>query len=819
MGDGSIPKDENLTPAMKQFKAAKLKYPDCIIFFRMGDFYELFYNDAIIVSHELNITLTKRGTKAKIPLAGIPYHALDNYLPKLVKKGYKVAICEQTEDPKLAKGVVKRDVIKIVTPGTLFTDNQLSDNKNTFIMSICYSKGKFGISICDISTGEFKTTCVKENKLLNEITKYDPSEIIIPENFSKDIEYDTYINACPNHYFDYKNCYENLINHFNVQSLQGFGIEELDNCIISCGALIKYLNFTQMSDLSNINTINHYSNEDFMILDKSTIKNLELVSNVKDNSKANTLLETIDKTKTPMGARLLKNWILRPLIDIDKINERYDIIENLIGSSFLIEELNDILKRFNDIERLISKSNYKTANPRDIIALNNSLKLVKMIRDELDRNKFDFMKDNFDFSKFNEIIQLIDNAIIQQPMISIREGNIIKDNFNQELDRLRDICNNGKKYILELEEREREKTGITNLKVSYNKVFGYFIEITNKNKEKVPSSYIRKQTRVNSERYITEELKELESTIISSQEKINVLEYNIFIDLLDKVNFLTKEVQTVSKEISELDCLLCFAVISKENNYVRPKLNDGFNLEIVNGRHPVIEKMTSFVANDCNFNDKVLMKIITGPNMAGKSTYMRQIALINYMAQIGCFVPCDEGNISIVDRIFTRVGAHDDLTHGQSTFMVEMSETANILNNATNKSLIILDEIGRGTSTYDGVSIAYSVAEYIYKNVQAKTLFATHYHALTKLGENDGIKNYSVLVKEKDDEIIFLRKIIENATNKSFGVQVAKLAGLPKEVIVRAKEIQKELESKDNIHKKVGNGQVSSEMQMNLIDM
>lgn len=812
-----IPEDKDLTPAMKQFKAAKIKYPDCIIFFRMGDFYELFYNDAILASKELNITLTKRGTKAKIPLAGIPYHAIDTYLPRLVKKGYKAAICEQTEDPKLAKGIVKRDVIRIVSPGTLMTDTQLVDRANNFIMAIYKEKDNYGISICDLSTGELKTTIINKENLMSEIEKYSPSEIVIPYNLKLNLPNNLFINQ--SHNFNYKNSYQILTSHFDVVSLQSYGIEEYDECIISTGALLGYLKETQMTSLGHISSILFYTTKDYMILDKTTIRNLELTANIKDNTRKYTLLDTIDRTTTAMGSRLLYQWILRPMIKKEDIKKRYDAVYQLLNTPFLKEELKDILKGFSDIERLISKINYKSANARDIISLKNSLKLLPFLKQAIEKIDAGIFEEYFDDIPLQELAEIIKKSIKPEPPLTVREGGIINPEFNDELEKLHDICSNGKKYILELEQKEKKKTNIPSLKVGFNKVFGYFIEITNKHKDKVPLNYIRKQTRVNSERYITEELKELESKILGAVEKINELEYNLFLKILEKINTKTVEIQKAAKQIGVLDTLLSFALVSADNNYIRPKITDNFDINIIDGRHPVIEVNTQYVPNNCNFSNDTVMKIITGPNMSGKSSYMRQNALIVLLAQIGCFVPAKSAEIGICDKIFTRVGAHDDLTSGQSTFMVEMSETANILNNATNKSLIILDEIGRGTSTFDGVSIAWSVAEYIYKRIKAKTLFATHYHVMTKLAKNPGIKNYSIAVKERNDEIIFLRKLIENATNKSFGIQVAKLAGLPKEVIIRAKEIMADLESQDNMKRTVKDKSDKSEMQMNLTDM
>jgi DNA mismatch repair protein MutS len=812
---------ENLTPAMKQFKIAKEQYPDAIIFFRMGDFYETFYDDAKITARELEITLTKRGTKAKIPLAGIPYHALDTYLPRLVKKGYKVAICEQIEDPKKAKGIVKRDIVRVVTPGTL--TESLDENNNNFIMAVAKDKDVFGIAIADLSTGDFQTTEVTDfSHVINELTRYSPSEILIdfePDNELKIIVNQKKVFLQKKDKFSYKTAYETLIHHFNTISLDCFGIEDKDLCVISSGALFSYLKDTQKTDLANILTIKNFSPEKFMILDSSTLRNLEITNNIIDGSSKNTLLEAIDSTITSMGSRLLKNWIKRPLINKIDIQNRFNSVELLKNNALIRTEIEDILKEVYDMERLISRISYKTANPRDLNALKSSIDAIpklKNIISKIDMKNNILMSDFLNMNDLNEISELISSSIKDEPPLSVRDGGFIKKGFNEQLDELRKIKSSGKDWIIQLETKEKEKLGV-NLKIGFNKVFGYFIEVSRKNQSAVPSHYVRKQTTANTERYITDELKEKEELILGADEKIKEIEYDLFMHILNEISKFIDKIQLISKQVATLDILNSFASTAYVNNYCKPIIHEGYNFEVKNSRHPVIEqKQQSFVPNDIFLDENLTTMIITGPNMAGKSTYMRQIASISLLAQIGCFVPADSANLSIVDRIFTRVGAYDNLVMGQSTFMVEMNETANILNNATINSLVILDEIGRGTSTFDGVSIAWSVVEFLAQKLKCKTLFATHYHALNKLSkEYPTVKNYNIAAKERDDEIIFLRKIVEGGTDKSYGIQVARLAGLPESVIRRSKEIMNSFEKEDEMKRKLSG---KDHTQMNLYD-
>ena len=847
----SIPEDADLTPAMKQFKHFKEEYGDCVIFFRMGDFYEMFYEDAKIVSEELDITLTKRGTKAQIPLAGIPYHAVDTYLPRLVKKGYKVAICEQVEDPKLAKGVVKRDVIRVISPGTLTNSNALDEKSNNFIMAIKYDKehSKIGISISDLSTGEFFSSEINNpDTLISEISRFMPSELLVEEDFLYNSifqEANNYLkgtNIFVNTYeidnFRYKTAYETLNGHFGHEAISRFGIEEKDACIMSAGALFSYLKETQKIDLSNITKIKTFFPENYVMLDATTLRNLEISQNLNDSSSKNTLLSVVDNTKTNMGSRLLKQWIKRPLMDIEKINERLDCVEILKNDSYTRNELSEILKRLHDIERLISKITLRSANARDLVALRESLRILPNIKNVLKNSSISIegfeSKTNgekeissthlfqrlVDFPDVSDAFKMLEESIIDDPPATIREGNIIKDGFDEKLDELRNIISSGKKWIIALEEQEKQKLGV-NVKIGFNKVFGYYMEVTRRNINKVPPHYIRKQTTANAERYITEELKEKEDLILNAEDRLSSIEFSIFNNILDKLSSYTLSLQRISQKIATIDVLNSFATSAHLHIYNRPEMFEGYDLEMKNSRHPVVELVEkSFIPNDISLNFDTRMMILTGPNMAGKSTYMRQIACTVLLAQIGSFIPADSAKIGIVDKIFTRVGARDDLASGRSTFMVEMSETANILNNATSRSLIVLDEIGRGTSTFDGVSIAWSVGEYINSKIKAKTLFATHYHALNKLAqEYREIKNYNIAVKEKNEEIIFLRKIVEGGTNKSYGIQVARLAGLPNDVILRSKEIMRSFESSDSTKKNVAGKSENTGVQVSLFDL
>ncbi|MFP4118361.1 MAG: DNA mismatch repair protein MutS [Candidatus Woesearchaeota archaeon] len=838
--DSDIPKDEELTPAMRQFKRFKQEYPDSIIFFRMGDFYEVFFEDAKIVAKELEITLTKRGTKHQVPLAGIPFHAVDTYLPRMVKKGYKVAICEQIEDPKEAKGVVKRDVIRVVTPGTLTNSTAIEDTSNNFLMTVAErddnDSREYGIAVVDLSTGEFMTSeFTDDEKLIAEISRFMPSELLIEEKFIEESKNNEVMAFLKNtgifintdkRSFDYARAYRALTSHFGSVDLKGIGIEDKDLCITSAGILIGYLNETQKMEMSNITRLRTFFPEDYMLIDSATQRNLEIAENLSDGSKRNTLLEVIDQTKTSMGARMLKQWIKRPLLDRHSIEQRLDVTGVFKEDSFTRNELAEKLSKIHDIERLISRVSLRSANPRDMIALRESLRLIPEISSSL-ANAYgtrDLSEDHLfgrlsSFPSTQDIVKILDDSLRDDPPNNVREGNMIKKGFDERLDELRDIIDSGKRWILELETQEREKLGI-NVKVGFNKVFGYYIEVSRRNVDKVPEGYIRKQTTANAERYITEELKEKEEIILNSEERINTLEYKIFNEILDKISERISELQKVAHKISYIDILCSLSRVAHKNSYTRPKMTDDYDLMLRDTRHPVIEQIeNNFIPNDVSLDFDTRMMIITGPNMAGKSTYMRQVASIVLLAQIGSFVPASRAEIGICDRIFSRVGARDDLASGRSTFMVEMHETANILNNATSKSLILLDEIGRGTSTFDGVSIAWSVAEYINNRIKAKTLFATHYHALNKLStEYKEIKNYNIAVKEKDEDIIFLRKIVEGGTNKSYGIQVARLAGLPPEVVLRSKEIMRSLEKADATRKSVS-GKKDNGFQASLFDI
>lgn len=795
----------DLTPAMKQFVKVKREYPTSLLLFRMGDFYETFFDDAKVASKVLNITLTKRGTQG-VPLAGIPYHALDNYLAKLIKAGYTVTIVEQMEDPKLAKGrLVKRDVLRTITPGTVLNGDFLDSKTNNYIVSLCLSE-KIGLTISDISTGEFKVTELNDlEELIHELIKIQPAEIILPDNTSDNtinrIKKVTNSAISPFSFVFFNKDFglEELKNHFNVLSLDGFEISNKDLIIASAGALLYYFRITQKSKINHIKTIKKYSIHEFMYLDSQTVQNLELIENNFDRTRKHTLLEVLDNTNTSMGARMLKREILKPLLNKHKIDTRLNKIETIINSQ-LFYDLADILKQIPDIERILSKIAMNTANARDLIGLKNAIFVLPQLKSFCEKIE------NFDFELNQDILdigKLIDTSIVNEPPMLLRDGGIIKRGFNQIIDELKDIKENISDKILAIEKSEREKTSIKGLKVKYNKVFGYFIEVPKLN-EKVPENYIRKQTLVNAERYITEELKLLEDTYLSSEEKAKTLEYDLFQKIVEEINLKIVELYNIAKGIEEIDFFNSMAITAIKNNYLKPTISENYNLEIINGRHPVIEKIeeNDFIKNNL-FLDKSEQNImiLTGPNMAGKSTYLRQNALIILMAQMGSFVPAEKANIGLVDRIFTRIGARDNLAMGQSTFMVEMNEVANILNNATERSFVILDEVGRGTSTFDGLSIAWSVVEYIFEKIKAKTLFATHYYQITELEEKfAGIKNYHISVKEHNGEIIFLRKILRGSIDKSYGIEVAKLAGIPKQVIERAKVIESQMEL--NINKK-----------------
>ena len=797
-----------LTPMMQQYVEVKEKYKDCILFYRIGDFYEMFFEDAITASKVLEITLTGKdcGQEERAPMCGVPYHACDVYLNKLIENGFKVAICEQVEDPKLAKGLVKRDVIRVVTPGTNMSQAILDENTNNYLMSIYLSKDMSGVSVVDITTGEFKTCRISSiAKLADEINKYSPSEIIGNDDFLNaplDFEYmkdrqKIAISKTPEHYFNQSICEDVISRQLGTNNMAGLGLSDMPESIYSTGALLQYLHETQKNSLEHINKLEIYSIDDYMIIDSSTRRNLELTETLRDKNKKGSLLWVLDKTKTAMGARLLKNYIEQPLIMEDEINNRLDAIEAFNNDVITRDEIREYLNPIYDTERLMTRISLRTANPRDLIAFKSSLKLLPFIKRlvaAFDTTLFKKMYEDLD--ELTDLYELLESSINEDPPILIREGGIFKDGYLNDIDVLKNAKTDGKTWLADLEAREREKTGIKNLKVKYNKVFGYYFEVTNSFKSLVPEYFIRKQTLANAERYTSKELDELAGTIIGSEDKLTALEYQEYVKLRDRLAGELVRVQKTAHCIAVLDVMASLSYVAVANNYIRPEISTDGVIDIKDGRHPVVEKMTAndmFIANDTYLNNlESRISIITGPNMAGKSTYMRQTALIVLMAQIGSFVPASHAHIGICDRIFTRVGASDDLASGQSTFMVEMSEVANILRNATKNSLLILDEIGRGTSTYDGLSIAWAVVEYISNSelLGAKTLFATHYHELTELeGKLSSVNNYCIAVKEDGDDIVFLRKIIKGGADRSYGIQVAKLAGVPDIVIKRANEI------------------------------
>ena len=805
---------EKVTPMMRQYLETKKEYSDCILFYRLGDFYEMFFEDAEVVSRELELTLTGKscGLEERAPMCGVPYHAVDSYLTRLVSRGYKVAVCEQVEDPRLAKGLVKREVVRIVTPGTNLDTCALDESKNNYIMSIVYVDSRYGISAADVTTGDYFVTEVdSERKLFDEISKYMPSEVICNEAFlvsGLDLEELRHrlgmaIYPLDAWYFDDQMACQTLTDHFHVASTDGLGLEDYDCGVIAAGSLLKYLQELQKTSLEHMTKLEPYSTSRYMVIDSSTRRNLELVETLREKQKRGTLLWVLDKTKTAMGARMLRSYVEQPLIDRMQIEQRLDAVAELKKNMICREELREYLNPVYDLERLISRVVYQTANPRDLIALKTSLKMLPPIRAMMEDFSSELlirMREELD--PLEDIWQLIEASIEEDPPISVREGGMIRSGFDEQVDRLRSARTEGKSWLARIEEEEREKTGIKNLRIKFNKVFGYYLEVTNSYRDMVPDYYIRKQTLTNAERYITPDLKELEETILGAEDKLVALEYDLFCRIRSQIASQVERIQKTAKAIANIDVFASLALVAEHNGYVRPKINEKGVLKIKNGRHPVVEKMMDndmFIANDTYLDNKNnRISIITGPNMAGKSTYMRQNALIVLMAQVGSFVPAESANVGIVDRIFTRVGASDDLASGQSTFMVEMNEVANILRNATGSSLLILDEIGRGTSTIDGLSIAWAVVEYISnpKILGAKTLFATHYHELTELeGKLDNVHNYCIAVKEKGDDIVFLRKIVPGGADRSYGIQVAKLAGVPDEVIGRAKAICEELEN------------------------
>jgi len=830
---------ENLTPMMKQYKEIKEKYKDCILFFRLGDFYEMFFDDAIIASKELEIALTQRdaGFNQKAPMCGVPHHVAEVYISKLVEKGYKVAICEQLEDPSLAKGLVKRDVVRIVTPGTITDIEALDEKTNNYLASIYIDNDGVGLSYVDSSTGEMYTTEFLNDIdslysfIIDELGKILPSEIICNKKLAQNERtiktikntLNPYITFYDDDSFIKENWSTKIINHFNVNDLNALGLEGKIYSIFSVGKLLDYLYETQKDSLKHISTIEYYNTQEYMLLDINTRINLEIHETIMNRNKKGALIWLLDKTSTAMGGRLLKNWLEQPLLNIPEIKKRQEIVDLLVSNVVLMDKIKNCLNKIYDLERLTSKISYGNCNARDLYSLKLSIEKIPELKNllvESGENKLINLGTKID--TLSDIYELIDKSIVDNPPITIKEGGLIKKGFSKELDELREISTGGKQWIADLEAKEKLKTGIKNLRIGFNKITGYYFEVTKSYLNMVPDYFIRKQTLTNSERYYTDELKNIELKILGAEEKIVEMEFNIFQEIRQIIKKEINRIQKVSKLIAIIDVLNSFGQVAYKNNYVKPKLNNRGIIKIVEGRHPVVEESIPnklFVPNDTYLdNNKNMIQIITGPNMAGKSTYMRQVAIIVLMAQIGSFVPAKEADIGIVDRIFTRIGASDNLSQGESTFMVEMNEVSNIIKNATKNSLIILDEVGRGTSTYDGLSIAWAIVEYIAKNIRAKTLFATHYHELTQLEKDiDNIKNLTVLVEEKDDEIIFLRKIVEGSTDKSYGIEVAKLAGIDNEIIDRANEILTKIEQKQQLIKENNHIQENYH-QYNLLD-
>ena len=810
------------TPMMQKYLETKEEYKDCILFYRLGDFYEMFFDDAVTASRELELTLTGKdcGMEERAPMCGVPFHAVDTYLTRLVSKGYKVAICEQVEDPKQAKGLVKREVVRIVTPGTNLNTQMLDASRNNYLMAVIYASDKFGIAAADITTGAFFVTEADNvRKLLDEISRYEPAEIICNQAFElsgvdrEHLKDDLHISlfTLEDWYFDDDMCEGALRDHFHVKSMDGLGLEAYPCGMLAAGAALQYLLQTQKTDLSNMTTITPYSTGRFMVLDTSTRRNLELCETLREKQKRGSLLWVLDHTKTAMGARMLRSYIEQPLLEQELITQRLDAVEELFEREVTREELREYLNPVYDLERLISRISYRSANPRDLIAFASSLEMVPPIRSILNEVSAPLLvKLRDELDELKDISGLIRSAISDDPPMVIREGGFIREGYNEQVDRLRASKTDGKSWLAELEAQEREKTGIKNLRIRYNKVFGYYLEVTNSYKDLVPDYYTRKQTLTNAERYITPRLKELEDLILGAEDKLASLEYALFVEVRDTIADNIVRIQRTASALAGLDVIASLSYTARRNRYVRPEIAGHGLIEIKAGRHPVVEKMIrsdQFIPNDTLLDTgKNRIAVITGPNMAGKSTYMRQVALIVLMAQMGSFVPAQSARIALADRIFTRVGASDDLASGQSTFMVEMTEVANILRSATRNSLLILDEIGRGTSTFDGLSIAWSVIEHVAdpKIIGARTLFATHYHELTELeGKIDGVNNYCIAVKEQGEDIVFLRRIVRGGADRSYGIQVASLAGVPDSVIRRAKELLGELTDAD-ITEKIG---------------
>ena len=805
-----------LSPMMQQYMETKKEYADCLLFYRLGDFYEMFFEDAKVVSRELELTLTGKdcGLEERAPMCGVPFHAVDSYLYKLVSRGYKVAIAEQVEDPKLAKGLVKREVIRVVTPGTMTGSQELDETKNNYLCSLSYFGDKFGICMCDLSTGDFRVTETDNlRSLYDELQKFRPIEILINKAFEMsgaDLsilkeQYAIVLNIQEDNYYHEDSCRNLLCTHYKVQSIESLGLNDYPNGMLAAGAAMQYLYDTQKHSCENITDLIVYHSGEFMIIDAATRRNLELTETMRNKDRKGSLLWVLDKTGTAMGARLLRSYIEQPLVDIARIKERQEATKELLKEYISREELREYIRPVYDLERLMGRVASGLASPRDLIALKSSLEMLGPIKTVLGSFKCAKLSElNNQIDPLDDLRQLLEASISDDPPLTVREGNIIKSGYNEEVDKLRLSKTEGKTWLAELEAREKEKTGIKSLRVKYSKVFGYCIEVTNSFKDAVPIEWTRKQTLVNAERFTTPELKELEDLIMGAEDRLYTLEYELFADVRNRISAEISRIQITARALAEVDVLTAFAQVAYSNNYICPKLNDKGVIDIKDGRHPVVEKMLGegkFIVNDTLLDDnKNRFSIITGPNMAGKSTYMRQVALIVLMAQIGSFIPASSANIGVCDRIFTRVGASDDLAQGQSTFMVEMTEVANILRNATKNSLIIMDEIGRGTSTFDGLSIAWAVVEHIAdkRTLGAKTLFATHYHELTELeGTLDGVQNYCIAVKEQGDNIVFLRKIVKGGADKSYGIQVAKLAGVPDGVIGRAKELVAELSDSD----------------------
>ncbi|MGI6227247.1 MAG: DNA mismatch repair protein MutS, partial [Peptococcales bacterium] len=801
------------TPMMLQYQDIKAKYQDCILFFRLGDFYEMFGPDAQTASKILEIALTSReaGKGKRVPMCGVPFHAVDNYVAKLINKGFKVAICEQVEDPKECKGIVKREVVRIITPGTVLESNILEEKANNYLVAIICNKNAFGLASVDVSTGDFYTTQITDQQsFINEILRFNPTEFIIS------VEDMTYLeklginfdNIVINHPLDYvfqlDYCAKVLLEHFNVNSLHSLGCSEYPLCVQASGAVIDYLLVNHKTPPKNITRLKVYHLGESMFLDYATKRNLELTQSLHTLERKDSLLGVIDYTVTALGGRMLKNWVEQPLLNKQRIEERLDSIDEFVGNNTGRKKLRTLLNPIYDLERIVARVSFGSANAKDLLSLKSSLELLPEIHDLLAACNGDYLRKlSNELDTLEDIFFLLDNALEPEPPFSLREGNLIKDNYDSEVDKLRSITKDGKQWIIDLEQKEKDKSGIKSLKIGFNKVFGYYLEVTKSNLHLVPEHFIRKQTLANAERFITPELKELEDQVLGADEKLNELEYEIFTAIRENVKGHISRILKTAKLLGELDCLAALAEAAVINNFVRPEINETGTFELLKCRHPVVEVKLEgqwFIPNDLSLdNTEQRFLIITGPNMAGKSTYCRSVALVSILMQMGSFVPCEKASLPIVDRVFARIGASDDLSTGLSTFMVEMNEVANIVNNATENSLIILDEVGRGTSTYDGLSIAWSLTEYLNNEIRAKTLFATHYHELTKLAEKfSGIKNYNIAVQEEGDHIVFLHKIIPGGADRSYGIQVAKLAGLPEKIILRAKDILRKLELEED---------------------